>query len=205
MVTAQMRSGYYDMPAITIKKSADFLVQRIRLVNDSRNPDRRRQEIIETISDLMAESRKVEGIELSYGEGFLVPVNINDDSLQLINDRERIDTSFVDIYVKVRLADPARTKERIGELRRFIRNGSKVGRTEIDSLGDVGLSIIGPEQYRYEILRKINEENQKIREIVGAGCSISIGGLEGRVTWERTGVGELTLYIPYGTEISCER
>ena len=205
VVTARMQTdGYYDMPAITVKKAADFLVQKIRLVNDSRNPSRRREEIIDTIAGLLKTSRRIDGIELSYGDGFLVPVNINDDSLQLINDRDRIDTSFVDIFVKVRLGDPEDTKARIGELRRFIRAGSKTGRTEIDALGDVGLSIVGPEQYRYEILAKITEENQKIRDIVGEDCKITIGGLEGRVDWERTGVGELTLYIPYGTEIACE-
>ena len=33
---------YYEMPAVTITKKADFLVQSIRLINDSRSPDLRR-------------------------------------------------------------------------------------------------------------------------------------------------------------------
>lgn len=32
---------------------------------------------------------------------------------------------------------------------------------------------------------------------MNADWEITIGGLEGRVQWERTGVSELTLYIPY--------
>ena len=35
-----------------------------------------------------------------------------------------------------------------------------------------------------------------------ADCEITIVGLEGRVQWERTGVLELTLYIPYGMEVA---
>lgn len=31
--------AYDDMPAVTITKEADFLVQSIRLLNDSRSPD----------------------------------------------------------------------------------------------------------------------------------------------------------------------
>ena len=33
-------------------------------------------------------------------------------------------------------------------------------------------------------------------------CRIEVGGLEGRVKWERTETAELTLYIPYGVAIS---
>ncbi len=41
---------FYDVPAVTIRKDADFLVQNIRLVNDSRAPELRKTEIIETIT-----------------------------------------------------------------------------------------------------------------------------------------------------------
>ena len=204
VVTASMASdGYYDMPAITLKKKADFLVQEVRFVNDSRSPDLRKTEIINSISAFLRAARKSKGIELSYGDGFLLPVDLTDDSLQLINDRTRIDTNYVDIYVKSSVTDSVEVKEQISKLRSFIAKQKLSGRTEIEPRGDIGLSIVGPEQYRYEILRKITQENDRIRAIVGEQCSITVGGLEGRVTWERTSVDELTLYIPYGTEIKC--
>ncbi len=204
VVTASMASdGYYDMPAITLKKKADFLVQEVRFVNDSRSPDLRKTEIINSISAFLRAARKSKGIELSYGDGFLLPVDLTDDSLQLINDRTRIDTNYVDIYVKSSVTDSVEVKEQISKLRSFISKQKLSGRTEIEPRGDIGLSIVGPEQYRYEILRKITQENDRIRAIVGEQCSITVGGLEGRVTWERTSVDELTLYIPYGTEIKC--
>jgi len=199
---SRISRGYDEMPAVTISKKADFLVQNIRLMNDSRSPNLRRDEIFETISELLRRSESMSGMALSYGRGFLEPIDLTDESLQLIEDRERVDTNYVDIYAKVKFDPNRNSKEQIAELRKFISGAKKVGRTEIDALGDIGLSIVGPEQYRYEIIRKISEENRKLNEAIAAECEVSIGGLEGRVQWDRTSVSELTLYIPYGVEIT---
>lgn len=193
---------YYEMPAVTIAKKADFLVQSIRLLNDSRSPDLRNAEIIETIQNLIKRSESMDGMALSYGRGFLEPINLDDESLQLLQDRQRVDTSYIDIYAKVALNSDRSSKAQISDLREFISGAKKVGRTEILPLGDIGLSIIGPEQYRYEIIEKIAAENAKVSQAMNANCEITIGGLEGRVQWERTNISELTLYIPYGMEVS---
>jgi hypothetical protein len=202
VVTASRRSGYQEMPAVTIPKTADFLVQNIRLVNDSRAPDLRKQEIVQSIEGLMKQAGRSRNIELSYGQGFLLPIDLSDEALELIDDNDRIDTSYVDIYVKVKFDSKSDAKEQIGALKRFIEGASKVGRTELDTLGDIGLSIVNPERYRYEIIGAISEETRKLTEAVGQSCKVSISGLEGRVQWERTSVSELTLYIPYQVEVS---
>ena len=193
---------YYGMPAVTITRKADFLVQNIRLVNDSRSPDLRKQEIIDTIESLIRRSKSMRGMALSYGRGFLEPVDLDDESLQLLEDRQRVDTSYIDTYAKVALDANRSSKQQIADLRRFISGAKTAGRTEILPLGDIGLSIVGPEQYRYPIIEKIAAENRKVGEAMNANCDVTIGGLEGRVEWERTGVSELTLYIPYGMEVS---
>jgi len=198
----RIEADYYGMPAVTIMKQADFLVQNIRLTNDSRSPDLRKVEIVETIEHLIERSESMDGMALSYGSGFLEPINLTDESLQLIEDRQRIDTSYIDIFAKVAFTANRDSKSQIGDLKEFISGVEKKGRTEIIPLGDIGLSIIGPEQYRYEIIQKIAGENARISEAMNADCDISIGGLEGRVEWERTGVSELTLFIPYGLDIS---
>ena len=205
VVTGSRADGgydYYSMPAVTVARKADFLVQNIRLVNDSRSPDLRKQEIVETIENLIARSKRMQGMALSYGTGFLEPINLDDESLQLIEDRQRIDTSYVDIYAKVAFDKDADSKKQIAALREFIDGVAKAGRTEILPLGDIGLSIVGPEQYRYEIISRIAAENDKVREAIGASCKLSIAGLEQRVEWERTSVSELTLYIPYSLRIT---
>ena len=204
VVTGSRITDYDEMPAVTTKKDADFLVQEIRLVNDSRSPELRKSEIIKSINNLLISSKKIKGIELSYGEGFLTPVNLNDDSLQLVESRKRVDTNYVDIFVKVALNKKRSSKEQIAELRSFISKAKPVSRTEIEIKGDIGLTIVEPEQYRYNILKKINNENSKVKDIVGGSCEIKIMGLESRVMWERSGISELTLYIPYETDLTCK-
>lgn len=199
---SRVDADYYEMPAVTVPKKADFLIQNIRLTNDSRSPDLRRTEIIETIQNLIERSQSMDGMALSYGRGFLEPVNLSDESLQLLEGNQRTDTSHIDIYAKIALNPDRSSKAQISDLRAFISGAQKAGRTEILPQGDIGLSIVGPEQYRYEIIQKIAAENTKISEAMNADCEITIGGLEGRVQWERTGVSELTLYIPYGMEVS---
>lgn len=198
------REDIYGLPAIAIEKKADFLVQKIRMVNDSRSPELRKKEIFGTIGNLQKSAQKIKGIELSYGDGFLVPVNITDDSIQLIEDKKKKDTNYVDIFVKVALNESRSPKKQISELRSFIKNSKLQGRTEIESLDDIGLSIIDPDQYRYDILKEIAKENKKIKDIIGKNCGIDIGSLEQRVEWARTGVDELTLYISYHTLVSCK-
>jgi hypothetical protein len=207
VVTGSRTYGdYYEMPSVTVARKADFLVQNIRLVNDSRAPDLRRSEIVATIQNLLQRADSMQGMALSYGEGFLEPITLDDESLQLIEDRQRVDTNYVDIYAKVELNSDRAAKAQIGDLREFIAGVKKSGRTEVLPIGDIGLSIVGPEQYRYEIIRKIAEERSRISEAMEANCSFSVKGLEGRVQWERTSVSELTLYIPYAIEVSdCAR
>ncbi|TQV73831.1 hypothetical protein FLL45_13260 [Aliikangiella marina] len=203
VVTGSRITDYDVMPAVTITKSADFLVQEITLVNDSRSPKLRKSEIMSSINNLVASAKKLNGIEISYGEGFLSPVNLNDDSIQLIQSRNRVDTNYVELFVKVAFDKTRSAKEQIAGLRNFISKAKLVSRTEIEVQGDIGLTVVSPEQYRYDILKKINTENLKVKGLVGGNCEISISGLENRVMWERTDISALTLYIPYETDLKC--
>ena len=201
-VVTGARVEFYEMPAVTVAKQADFLVQNIRLINDSRAPELRREEIFGTIERMLVRAERERGMALSYGTGFLEPIDLTSDALQLIEDRQRVDTSYVDIYAKVQF-DPSRgAREQIAALRDFIADAERIGRTEIDALGDIGVSIVGPEQYRYEIIQQISAENRRLREALGNECQVAISGLEGRVQWDRTDVSELTLYIPYRVEVT---
>jgi hypothetical protein len=167
---SRIRGSNEEMPAVTVPKTADFLVQNIRLGNDSRSPDLRRQEIVQTIDSMMKQAARARNIELSYGQGFLLPIDLSEDALEVIEDNKRSDTSYVDIYVKVKFDPKQDAKSQISALRKFITGASKVGRTEIDPLGDIGLSIVNPERYRYEVIGAITAELGRLRQAVGVDC-----------------------------------
>ncbi len=195
---------YTEMPSVTYKKKADFLVQSVQLINDSRSPELRKNEIIQTIKNLISASKKIKGIELSYGEGFLVPVNLDDDALQIIDDKKSSDTSRINISIKIAVTEKEPAKVKIEELKKFLKNASLVGRTLLEERGDIGLSIVNPEQYRYEVLSLIAKENNKLKEALGSSCSTESDGVSGRVEWDRTAVDELVLFIRFKTKVICK-
>ncbi len=205
IVVTGLRSGdYYDTPAITFTKKADFLVQKVKLINDSRAPELRKSEIIDSIKNLISSASKIKGIELSYGEEFLTPVDLNNDSLVIIEDKKVTDTSYVNISIKVAIDSNKNAKTQITELKKFVTNAKLIGRTELEERGDIGLSIVNPEKYRYQILSLIAAENQKIQQTFGENCKVANDGLAGRVEWDRTDVDKLVLFIRHSTKVNCE-
>lgn len=203
VVTGMRSDGYSEMPAVTLSKPADFLVQQIRLTNDSRAPALRGKELLATIEGMLKRAASEKNVALSYGgDGFLLPVTLTDESLDIIEDQKRADTSSVDLFVKVTLVAGDDIKARIASLRKFIERSQLAGRTEVMPLDDIGLSVVNPEKYRYDILAKIAEENARLTKAMGEKCQVKVTGLEGRVKWERIELAELTLYIPYRVEIS---
>ncbi len=204
VVTGARVSGddYSRIPAIVLEQRADFLVQRIRLTNDTRAEDARTKELHQTIRDMVGDAAKQSGIALSYGDEFLIPITSKDYEVPLADGGKRPDTSSTSIYVKMALGEKDDVPDAIARLRSFIKKGRVSGRTEIESVGDVGLSLVTPEKYRYRIIAKITEDAKKLHSTVGSQCKIRLSGLSNRVLWQRSDVSELTLYIPYEVELT---
>jgi len=207
VVTGARISGddYSAIPAVVLRRRADFLVQRIRLTNDTRVEDARIRELQQTIRDMVSDAAKKPGIALSYGDEFLIPISASATEVVLSAGGKRPDTSSASIYVKMALAEKDNVPAAIANLTAFIKKARISGRTEIDPEGEVGLSLVTPERYRYDIISRITEDARKLKEAVGSKCRIQLSGLAKRVSWQRSDVSELTLYIPYQIQLTeCE-
>jgi hypothetical protein len=207
VVTGSRISGddYSAIPAVVLQRRADFLVQRIVLTNDTRAEAARIKELHQTIRDMVSDASKKTGIALSYGDEFLIPISATATEVVLTTGAGRPDTTAASINVKMALAAKDDVTASIASLRAFINNARISGRTEIQPQGEVGLSLVTPEKYRYEIIGKITEDAKKLREAVGSTCRIQLSGLANRVSWQRSDVSELTLYIPYQIQLGeCE-
>jgi hypothetical protein len=204
IVTGIMGSeDYYEMPAVTLKKQGDFLVQSVKVINDSRNKELRETEIRQTLQALADSAAKNGDLKLSYGDEFLRPLNPKDKSLDFTEDKSRPDTSYIYISVKQKINASKPAFEQEASLEKFIKSTKKTGRTELDISGDMDLSIVNPEKYRYEILKKISAESTQLRTALDQNCNIQIDGLSNRVQWARTDIIELTVYIPHKTQVIC--
>src|SRR5262245_34618078 len=64
VVTGARISGddYSAIPAVVLQRRGDFLVQRIRLTNDTRAQDARIKELQQTISDMVRDAAKKPGV-----------------------------------------------------------------------------------------------------------------------------------------------
>lgn len=192
-----MSDDYSSIPAISVEKRADFLVQRVRLTNDTRALDGRRTELYQTIRDLVNDAAKRSHLALGFGDDFLVPITAKDYEIPLSPGTKRPDTTSTEFYVKRQLGPADDVALALRELTTFITKARMSGRTEIEPLYEVALSIVDPEKYRYEIISQIAADAKRLQGAVGVGCKVDISGLSGRVSWQRSDVSQLMLYIPY--------
>ena len=204
VVTGERYNGddYLRIPAIVLLHRADFLVQSIRLTNDTRAPQSRIDELHQTIKDMVADAGKRPGVALSYGDQFLIPVTATAYDVPLDSSGKKADTTSTTLFVKMALSAKDDVPSAIAALNAFIKKARVSGRTEIEPNGDVGLSLVSPEKYRYEIIAKIAADAKQLQSAVGAQCKVEISGLANRVSWQRSDVSELTLYIPYQVQLA---
>ncbi len=196
---------YYEMPAVTLKKQGDFMVQDVRIVNDSRDKGLREKEIRESLQALAESANKQGNIQLAYGDEFLRTLDPKDKSLVFPKDGSRADTSYFNFSVKQKVNQQLSAQEQEAALEKFIKSAKKVGRTELVLNGEADLSIVTPEKYRYEVIQKISEENTRLRQAIGQNCDIQLDGISNRVKWQRSGITELVIYIPYRTQLLCKQ
>lgn len=197
--------GYYEMPAVTLKKQGDFLVQGVKIINDSRDKDLREKEIRESLQALVESARKLGNVQLAYGDEFLRTLDPKDKSLIFPKDGTRADTSYFRFSVKQKVNQQLSAPEQETALENFIKSAKKIGRTELDLSGETDLSIVNPEKYRYEVIQKIAEESTRLRQTIGQSCDIQLDGISNRVKWQRSGITELVIYIPYRTQLMCKQ
>lgn len=186
-----------DKPPVVLKKRADFLLLQISLVNDSREEDRRRDEVYNTLKAMVKGVPSNSKIEL-FTEEFTL--SASHYQIPLVDVTEKRDTSLVTLYAKVPLAETDDVGALAESLRRFVGGIKGDGRTEIFA-GDLGLSIRNPERYRYEVVSAVAADVKRLRESFGDAFEIVVVGLDSRLEWDRTSVSEVELYLPIKYEV----
>ncbi len=186
-------SNRYPKPPIVLRKTADFYALEIQLTNDSRLLEQRRNELHETILNLLKRARVDGKVELHNGQ------NLVDESnymLPVIPLPGKSDTSYLKLLVKVPLGDKDSVTQLKEKLEDFISNTEMVGRTYFEYLGSA-LTIKNPEQYRMELIEKIAEDINAVDEAFGGEMSFSINNLDDRMTVSQSSERTVDLYILY--------
>lgn len=186
-----------QIPHVTLTRRADNLVTRIRVVCDTRDTDTREQELDQTLRDMIQAAGASGGsIALSVGDEVLEPFTdaLIEKSIQL---GDRVDTSAAFVVVKTAIGPSDTYDAAMARIHAFVAATPKTGRTEILEDGRWDLTLIGPENYRGELIGLIAADARKTAAQFGAAFSVSVDGLEKPIAWRRSGLLELGLYIPY--------
>lgn len=204
IVTAKRRgadNGYVGVvipaqrPIIVLKRSADYVIQEVRVAGDTRETAARAEEINATLRNAIATAPKG-GVELAVGDYVVEPLSsANYRNLSYGSDG-RPDTSQTTILVKVRLApgvDIAAARERVA---RFVTSVDKVGRSTMKLWGEPTLSMVNPDQYRSAIIDLIAADAASQAAKFGPTYGVDVTGLDRPVEWSRAGLTEVYLYLP---------
>lgn len=189
-----------EMPAVGLRRPADFLVQRVVVRGDTRDQAQRRREIRTMLTDAVRRAAQA-GVELAYGDYILTPLTAaNVEDVELSSDN-RPDSERAVFLVKAKLAGTQSGQAAEAQIKRYIDSVPEVGRAQLDEWDDSTLSIVGPDSYRPQIAEEISRDAATMAGKIGANYVVEIEGLNMPVQWSKSGPGEVMLYIPYSMRI----
>jgi hypothetical protein len=189
------------MPHTTIIRRADHLITRLRVVCDTRDESQRRSELRETLRSMIRTAGKTATISMSVGE--TVVDNFTENMLDtVIQPDAKVDTSYAVVVVKTTVAPDDTFDSATARIKKFIAQVPKSGRTEILKDDKWDLTIIGPEQYRDEIIKAVADDAKHTAEQFGPTYNVEVDGLQQQVTWYQIHPLDLALYVPYSLKVT---
>ncbi|MFC0204873.1 TonB-dependent receptor [Novosphingobium soli] len=199
VVTAMRRDAEdytADMPAVGLRRRADFAVAEVTVTGDSRDKAQRENEIYDMIRSAIAAAPR-SGVQLAYGDRTLQPLTLaNYRELLLMND-SRPDSQRVAFLVKVPLTGATDAQAAQAAITAFVKAVKPVGRALMNETGDLTLSVVAPDQYRGAVADAIAADAQAMAARLGPEYGVEIEGLNRPVEWARAGLSEVLLYVPY--------
>lgn len=185
-------------PAIGMKRLADFAIQQVTIVGDTRDEAKRRDEIFAMVRKAIELAGRRGGIELATGQLVVEPLTLaNYRNLEIEEDDERDDVEQVSFLVKTRLAAGMDAKAALERIEAFVKAVPAVGRAEMEKDGDLTLSVVGPDQYRAAIVDLVAADARAMAARLGPAYAVHADGLDQAVLWSRASLTEVYLYVPY--------
>lgn len=196
IVVTGSRIDVFNSPAVTIVKPADYLLQKVSLINDTRDEKKRTEELHETVRRIVKSANTKDNIEIAVGNEIIYPISLKNFQFDVFKG-DRADTSVAYLYIKTPIKQGDKVETLINNLSSFIKKSKRIGRTEIEQRGELVLSIINPEKYRKELLELIAEDIKNTINIFGENYSVEIEGISQSLQWERASISELKLFLEY--------
>jgi hypothetical protein len=189
------------VPHVFLLRRADHVITKVRVVCDTRELSKRRQELKGTLRRMIREASKSGTISLGVGDEIVA--DLTEKMLdKVIEPDAKADTSVATVVIKTRITKEDMFDDATGRIEHYIETTPKVGRTEILRENRWDLTIIGPEQYRAALIGKVAEDAKQTAMLFGADYIVRVEGLQHPIAWYQKGPLDLALYIPYSLTIA---
>ena len=190
-----------SVPHLFLLRRADHVITKVRVVCDTRELSKRRQELKDTLRNMIREASRSGTISLGMGDEIVA--DLTEKILdKVIEPDARADTSVAVVVTKTRVTKDDTFDDATGRIERFIEATPKAGRTEILRVNRWDLTIVGPEQYRAALIAKVAEDAKQTATLFGPEYMVRIEGLQHPIAWYQKGPLDLALYIPYTLTIA---
>jgi hypothetical protein len=184
VVTGSRISYDSEAPSVTLERRADHLITKVRVVCDTRDLDRRKDELRQTLRNMIAGAGG--SISLSVGDDILVP--FTDKMLdKVIVPDSKADTSDAYVVIRTELTPSDTFDGAVQRIKDYIARTPKSGRTEILTDQPWNLGIVQPERYRAQLIAEIAENAKKTAANFGPGYEARVEGLQRRIQWYQSG------------------
>lgn len=193
-----------SQPAIGLRRRADFAIQEVTIIGDTRDPTTRHDEMFRMLREAitLAQAR---GVELATGDTVVEPLTLaNYRNLTLVRD-SRPDSEKVSFLVKASLGGTTDAKAALDRIDAFVKAVPAVGRALIDRSDDLTLSVVKPDQYRGAIVDLVAADARAMAARFGPDYAVEARGVERPVEWSRAGLTDVVLYIPYQIAVVPKR
>lgn len=192
--------GVSGRPAIGLRRTADFAVMTVVISGDTREEQQRRNEILTMVRSALDLAART-GVELATGDMIVEPLTAANYRNLPMTDDDRADTNQVVFLVKVRLSNTTDAAAAMERMTNFVRSVPVAGRAEMRQVGELGLSVVAPDQYRGQILDLVATDARATAARFGTNYAVEAVGLDRPVQWMRASLTEVFLFVPYSITV----
>jgi hypothetical protein len=189
------------VPAIRLRRTADYAVWFVNITGDTREAARRQQEIYDMLKNAVTLAGRNGGIELGTGTYVVEPLTMANYRNVPLTGAGRSDSERANFIIKTKLVGGLDAKAALAKVEAFIKAVQPVGRAELTRNDDQTLSIVNPDQYRTAIADLVAADAKGYAARFGPEYRVEISGIDKPVEWSRASLTEVVLYLPYSYRI----
>lgn len=204
VTSGERKRDVQGLPGLVLKRRADNFIQRVNVINDTRDKTLRRSEIMATMRDLVAAAKKSRKVNLAIeGDFTLTPLTAeNLDKVSITRYGGRSDTEKISFLIKTPIPSTELAAKAVSlEISQFIKDAQIIGRSEVAAVGSLQISVIDPERYRLEVVKMITDDVNSVTKALNGVYVVNLEGLDEPMYWKRMGFTDMAFYINYSYSI----